>query len=213
MSVVGNLTNHTFSRAVHLLANRDRDLNVIVSNYGIPPFWRRNQGFPTLISIILEQQVSLASAKAAYNKLLKAVSPLTPENFIHLTDLNLKTIGFSRQKAQYGRILADSILQGNLDLSRLQRLDDSEAKEKLMSIKGIGSWTADIYMLLAMRRPDIWPSGDMAIALAVQRIKKMPAKPSVPELSEISLRWQPWRAVAARMLWHFYLNGNGRNGF
>ncbi len=201
-----NLTNKTFLQAVWLLAHNNNEFKIVISKYGPPPFWIRKQGFSTLLYIILEQQVSLASARATINKLVKVVKPLTPQNFIRLTDTELKTIGFSRQKIQYGRILADSILHHNLDLSSLNRLDDSEVKSKLMSIKGIGSWTADIYLLLAMRRPDIWPSGDLALAIAVQRLKRMPVKPSLQELSDLSLHWRPWRAVAARLLWHYYLN-------
>jgi DNA-3-methyladenine glycosylase II len=206
MNKMQNLTNKTYLQAVWLLANNNKEFKIVISKYGPPPFWRRKPGFPTLLYIILEQQVSLASARATFNKLVKIVKPLTPQNFIRLTDAELKTIGFSRQKTQYGRILADSILQRNLDLSALNRLDDSEVKSRLMSIKGIGSWTADIYLLLAMRRPDIWPGGDLAITIAVQQIKHMAAKPTVQELADLSKRWQPWRAVAARLLWHFYLN-------
>lgn len=201
-----NLTNRTYLQAVRLLANNNKEFKIVISKYGPPPFWQRKQGFPTLLYIILEQQVSLASARATFNKLVKVVKPLTTQNFIKLTDAELKTIGFSRQKTQYGRILADSVLQRNLDLSALNRFDDSEIKSRLMSIKGIGFWTADIYLLLAMRRPDIWPGGDLAIAFAVQRIKHLAVKPTVQELAELSKRWQPWRAVAARLLWHFYLS-------
>jgi DNA-3-methyladenine glycosylase II len=213
MQTPGKLTTATFRQAVFQLAEKDKNLKIIITKFGLPPFWKRNPGFPTLIYIILEQQVSLASARAAYNKLAKIVQPLTPQNFSKLNAAELKAIGFSRQKTEYGRILANAILEGCLDLSMLNRLADSQAKEKLISIKGIGSWTADIYLLLAMLRPDIWPGSDLAIALAIQRLKKMPARPSLKELLELSLPWQPWRSVAARMLWHFYLSSNGNNDF
>jgi DNA-3-methyladenine glycosylase II len=201
-----NLTKSSFLQAVNLLANQDRDLKFIISAYGPPPFWRRRPGFPTLLYIILEQQVSLASARAAYRNLVKAVKPLIPQNFIRLTDAELQVIGFSRQKTRYGRVLASSIIDGSVDLLKLNRYEDAAVKEKLMSIKGIGPWTADIYLLLAMGRPDIWPNGDLAIAAAVQRLAGMPVKPSAQDLSDLAEQWRPWRSVAARFLWHFYLN-------
>ena len=200
------LNRKSLLRAVRLLAARDRTLSTIVSAFGPPPLWEREQGFHTLIHIILEQQVSLASARAAFNRLVAAAQPLTPQSFMKFTDTELKVIGFSRQKTLYGRHLAEAIGQGDLDLTTLNRLDDTEAKSRLMRIKGIGSWTADIYLLMAMGRPDVWPSGDLALAVAVERVKKMPRRPSPQELGALSRKWQPWRAVAARILWHFYLS-------
>ena len=165
----------------------------------------RQQGFHTLLHIILEQQVSLASAKAAYKKLLTAIRELTPENFLTLADTDLKSMGFSRQKTLYGRNLARAIVEGDLNLSTVSRLDDARARTQLIKIKGIGVWTADIYLLMALGRPDIWPTGDMALAVAIQRLKQMPQRPSPEELTAIGRKWQPYRAVAARILWHYYL--------
>jgi DNA-3-methyladenine glycosylase II len=156
------LNNFTLLEGVQELVRRDDDLAKIASKYGPPPLWEREQGFHTLIHIILEQQVSLASARAAYNRLEVAVKPLTPKNFLRLTDEELKQIGFSRQKTRYGRELANAIIDGSLDLSGLGRLEDEEAKEQLMKVIGIGSWTADIYLLMALGRPDIWPKGDLS---------------------------------------------------
>ena len=158
-----------------------------------------------MIHIILEQQVSLASAKAAYNRLELAVNPLTPKNFLGLTDGELKRIGFSRQKTIYGRELAKAIIDGSLDLSGLGRLEDEEATEHLMKVTGIGPWTTDIYLLMALGRPDIWPDGDLALEVAIQQIKGWPERPTSEELRVMSIKWQPWRAVADRLLWHFYL--------
>jgi DNA-3-methyladenine glycosylase II len=156
--------------------------------------------------MILEQQVSLASAKAAYDRLVAAISPLTPESFLRLNDAELKAIGFSRQKTQYGRHLAEAINQGDLDLAALAGLKDIEAKTRLMQIKGIGAWTAEVYLLMALRRPDVWPAGDLALAVAVQQLKQLAQRPTTQELIELGQAWQPWRAVAARILWHFYLS-------
>jgi DNA-3-methyladenine glycosylase II len=189
--------NHLILRkGVLELAKRDEDFAKIVSTYGPPPLWEREQGFHTLIHIILEQQVSLASAKAAYNRLEEAVSPLEPKNFLGLTDEELNQIGFSRQKTRYGRELANAILDGSLDLSSLGKLED---------VKGIGPWTADIYLLMALGRPDIWPRGDLALEVAIQRVKGWLRRPTPEEMRKMSDEWQPWRAVAARLLWHFYL--------
>jgi DNA-3-methyladenine glycosylase II len=200
------LSQLTLLKGVRELAIRDADLARIAFTYGPPPLWEREQGFHTLIHIILEQQVSLASAKAAYNRLEDSLQPLSPQNFLRLTDEELKRIGFSQQKTRYGRELANAILDGRLDLESLGKLEDEEAKEQLMKVKGIGSWTADIYLLMALGRPDIWPKGDLALEVALQRVKGWLRRPMPEEVREISDGWRPWRAVAARLLWHFYLS-------
>lgn len=205
------LNKRSLLKAVEYLEMRDRQLKPIVSKFGPPPLWEREEGFKTLIYIILEQQVSLASAKAAYEKLLKKTASLTAVNFLKLSDAELKLIGFSRQKTSYGRNLAEALIDGSLDLSELSDLDDAQAKEQLMNIKGIGSWTADIYLLMALGRPDIWPKEDLALALAVYKLKGMVSRPSADELYTISLKWKPWRAVAARILWHYYLSERKSN--
>ena len=181
-------------------------MKLVVSKFGPPPLWKREEGFKTLIYIILEQQVSLASANAAYKKLLQKVDSITPVNFLNLSDAELKLIGFSRQKTSYSRNLAEAIITERFNLTRLSDLDDAQAKEQLMSIKGIGPWTANIYLLMALRRPDIWPNGDMALASAVQKLKGAASRPSFEKLNRMSLKWKPWRAVAARILWHYYLS-------
>jgi DNA-3-methyladenine glycosylase II len=200
------LTQRSLLSATRLLAARDPDLAVVVDTYGPPPLWAREPGFHTLIHIILEQQVSLASAKAAYDRLIGATGRLVPERFLTLNDADLKRIGFSRQKTTYGRGLADAILDGRLDLANLETLDDVQAKILLTAIKGIGSWTADIYLLMVLRRPDTWPSGDLALASAAQRVKRLRHKPTPEKLQELGKTWRPWRAVAARILWHYYLS-------
>lgn len=200
------LTRRSLLDATRDLAARDSDLAVVVDRYGPPPLWAREPGFHTLIHIILEQQVSLASAKAAYDRLIVATGRLVPERFLALDDIELKRIGFSRQKAGYGRGLAQAILDGRLDLARLETLEDTQAKVQLTAIKGIGSWTADIYLLMVLRRPDTWPSGDLALAAAAQRVKRLRRKPTPKKLEQIGVAWQPWRAVAARILWHYYLS-------
>lgn len=188
------------------LARVDRDLASVLDRHGPPPLWDRPAGFPTLIQIILEQQVSLASARAAFERLKVAVSEVTPKALLGLDDAEMKAIGFSRQKARYCRQLSRSIVAGAFQVDRLSKLPDQAAKETLMGQLGIGRWTADIYLLMALRRPDVWPKGDLALAKAAQQVKCLQKRPDQEELEEMAKRWKPWRAVAARMLWHHYLS-------
>ena len=199
------LNDENFARAIKYLSEKDEDLGEIVKDLGIPPMWNRKPGFPTLMHIILEQQVSLASARAAYNRLLSSVKPLNPENFLKLNDSELLVIGYSRQKTLYSRILAGSILDGSIDLNKIEKMNDSDARSELMKLKGIGRWTADIYLLMALGRPDVMPAGDLALEVALQHVKGLKSRPSREKLQKISNAWRPWRAVAARILWHFYL--------
>ena len=205
------LTDETLSLGLQQLAARDPDLSAIVARLGAPPMWDREPGFPTLIHIILEQQVSLASARAAFDRLRAAASPLTPEAFLTFDDARLKSIGFSRQKTAYARGLAQAVQAGQLDLTELAGLPDDEVRRVLLKLKGIGPWSADIYLLMALRRPDVWPAGDLALALAAQRVKRLPSCPSPAELEAMGDEWRPWRAVAARLLWHYYLGGTRDN--
>ena len=200
------LSDEALARGVRLLSRRDADLRQIVRRFGAPPMWEREAGFSTLLHIILEQQVSLASAKAAHTKLLELVSPLTPQAFLRLDDATLKAVGFSRQKTAYGRNLARSIAEGELDLNALASMDDAAVRSELVKIKGIGRWTTDIYLLMVLRRPDIWPTGDLALATAAQKLKRLKTRPTTADLEAMSARWRPWRAVAARILWHYYLS-------
>ena len=203
---ISDLSDDGLARGVRFLSRVDADLRRVVKRFGPPPMWGRESGFSTLLHIILEQQVSLASAKAAHNKLLELSSPLTPQRFLKLDDATLKAVGFSRQKTAYGRNLAQAIVDGLLDLDALSLMDDAAVKSELVKIKGIGRWTADIYLLMVLRRPDIWPVGDLALAVAAQHVKRLPNRPTQEELDAMSAAWKPWRAVAARILWHYYLS-------
>ena len=195
----------SFKAGIEELSRRDRDLAQIITDYGYPDPWCREPGFATLIRIILEQQVSYASAKAAFQRLLDAVDNLEPANFLTLDDEQLKKIGFSRQKTRYGRILAQTILDG-LDLRSLEKLPEAEIRQQLTAIKGIGDWTVDIYLMMALQRQDVFPSKDLAVAIAVKEIKNLPKRPVTTELESIATAWQPYRAIAAKILWHYYLN-------
>ena len=203
------LDESTFVQAVDALARKDRDLAQVVQSYGRPALWVRQPGFPTLVYIILEQQVSLASAKAAFDRLKATVKPLTPRGFLKLDDAELLRIGFSRQKALYTRLLAESLARRHFDLRYLHNLPDESAHKMLIAFKGIGRWTADIYLLSALGRPDIWPTGDLALATAVKEVKGLRKRPSPEKLEALSAPWRPWRAVAARLFWHAYLSKRG----
>lgn len=200
------LTNETLIKGAHHLAMHDPDFARILATLGPPPLWAREPGFPTLIHIILEQQVSLASARAAFDRLQALAMPLTPATFLALDDSALRAAGFSRQKMRYGRHLAQALVSGELDLAALAELDDATVRATLVKLKGVGLWTADIYLLMALRRPDIWPVGDLALVVALQELKQLPARPQPAEMEALASAWRPWRAVAARLLWHYYLS-------
>ena len=187
------------------MSERDAELASVARAYGVPPLWEREEGFATLVLIILEQQVSLASALAAFEKLKAAASPLTPENFLAFDDAALRAFGFSRQKALYCRLAARAVVEGELDFDALRALDDDAARATLLRLKGVGPWTAEIYMLRALLRPDAWPSGDLALQLAAREVKRLHARPTAAGLDELAEAWRPWRAVAARLLWLQYL--------
>jgi DNA-3-methyladenine glycosylase II len=202
---VTRLTERALAEAAARLAERDRDLARILRTDGVPPLWARPPGFGTLLRIILEQQVSLASARAAYRRLVAGVRPLTPRRLRALGSARVRRLGITRQKAAYCVNLSHAVCSGGLDLRALRTLDDDAARSHLVRIKGIGPWTADIYLLMAVRRPDIWPVGDVALAKAVRTVKHLRRLPSPARLSEIAEAWRPFRAVAARMLWQHYL--------
>ena len=205
------LDESAFQSGIRELTVRDADLARVIEAYGAPPLWVREPGFPSLVYIILEQQVSLASARAAFQRLRAAASPLTPTRFLKLSDTQLKQIGFSRQKTLYTRLLAESLVKRHLDLNDLHDLSDDAARKFLIALKGIGTWTADIYLLSALRRPDIWPIGDLALAVAVQEVKRLRSRPSPERLERLSQLWRPYRAIAARLFWHAYLSKRGQN--
>ncbi len=177
----------------------------IVGRFGPPALWAREPGFATLIHIILEQQVSLASAKACFVKLNTALPVVDPASFLSLDDPTLLQIGFSRQKTRYSRILATAILDGSLDLDGLLSASDEVVLSKLTALTGIGPWTANIYLLMALGRPDIWPGGDLALEVAIQNLFDLALRPTGEAFQQRGEAWRPYRAVAARILWHYYL--------
>lgn len=188
------------------LAKANPIFHRVHSAYGTPPLWDRPAGFATLVYIILEQQVSLASAKACFNKLAAHLRDVTPLNLLKLNDAELKTIGFSRQKTSYARHLSEAVLENRIDLDGLHLLPDAEVKSELIKLKGVGEWTSDIYLLMALLRPDVMPKGDIALHAAYQKLTGLDARPNSDEFLAIAERWRPFRSTAARLLWHFYLS-------
>ena len=188
------------------LAADDGVLKDIIDRYGYPPFWSRDNSFETLVHIILEQQVSLASALSALNKLKEQIQEITPSRVLMLTDEELKACYFSRQKTVYVKYLAEALLSGQLSLQQLETLPDDEIRNELTALKGIGNWTVDIYLLMVLHRTNIFPIGDLAIVNAMKRLKPLPPATTKEHLLKIAEQWQPYRSVAAMLLWHYYLS-------
>lgn len=188
------------------LASADPDLALIISNYGYPPLWSRPNTFETLVHIILEQQVSLASALSALNKLKEKVQEITLARVLLLTDEEFKGCYFSRQKTSYTKYLAEAILSGQINLNELAQLSDDVIRAKLTSLKGIGNWTTDVYLMFVLQHADTFPIGDLAAVNALKRLKKLPKETTREEVIAIAQQWAPYRTVASMLLWHFYLS-------
>jgi DNA-3-methyladenine glycosylase II len=204
------LTRRTLLSAVRALAIVDPALAASVERFGPPPLWAREPSYATLVHLVLEQQVSLASAQAAFGRLEVALAgTVEPSAFLGLSDADLRAIGFSRQKAGYARDLAGALADG-FDLEGLAGLSDDEVRTNLMRFRGIGRWTADIYLIMCLRRPDVWPHGDQALATAARELLELPARPTFDALERRARSWRPHRATAARILWHHYLSVRGR---
>jgi len=193
--------------AVGILSARDADLAAIVARHGSPPLWARPAGFETLVAIILKQQVSLGSGAAALERLRHAAGGVEPARLAALGEDGARAAGLTRQKARYVVELARAAIDGRFDPAAVAAADDDAARTSLTALLGIGGWTADIYLLMALGRPDIWPDGDLALAAAIRRAKRLDSLPTAADQRAVAEAWRPWRAVAARVLWHAYLAG------
>jgi len=187
------------------LTKKDKHLYSIVKRFGYPPIWTRKANFQTLIHIILEQQVSLASAKAALNQLKKRIGTITPSKLLALSDEELKACYFSRQKTVYARCLGNAITSREIILKDFGALDDAQIRQQLKAIKGIGDWTVDVYLLFVLHRTDIFPIGDLAMVKALKEVKQLPKTTTAQELLKLAEKWRPHRSVATMLLWHYYL--------
>jgi DNA-3-methyladenine glycosylase II len=201
------LTVPRIRAAAEHLGARDGDLRALLRAQGPPPLWGRPPGFETLVKIILEQQVSLASADAIFRRLRARIVPFAPGRLAAFGETGLRSHGVTRQKAAYCVHLASALLEGRLDLDAVGRMHDTDAAEALTRLKGIGPWTAQIYLLMALRRPDVWPSGDLALVRTIRSVKRLRSSPTTARMMTIAEAWRPYRAVAARMLWQHYLGG------
>jgi DNA-3-methyladenine glycosylase II len=206
MSAIRTIDERSLTAAVAELCARDEEFAAVYQKYGTPPLWARPAGYHTLLLLILEQQVSLASARAAYVRLQAQVGEITPASVLELDDGTMRAVGFSRQKSGYARHLSQAILEGRFDPDELPELPDDEVKQRLTALKGIGVWTAEVYLLMVLCRADAWPVGDVALAQAIMEVKNLPVRPGHDEVARIGEQWRPWRAAAARILWHHYLS-------
>ena len=204
------LTHASLQEGAQALRARDRDLAHIINRLGEPPLWGRRPGFPALIRIILEQQVSLVAARSLYHRLLRHLGGMTAESLYAAEEAGLREFGLTRQKARYCHGLAVRVLDGSLCLSRVAALSDAAGRAILRAVPGLGPWSVDIYYLMALRRPDVWPEGDLALAIALREVKRMDDLPTRKHQQALAARWSPWRSVAARILWVHYLAARGQ---
>jgi DNA-3-methyladenine glycosylase II len=205
------LDDERLREGINWLAERDSDLAAVVARHGPPPLWSRQPGFESLIRTILEQQVSVRSAETAVERLVVAAGAVEPMAIADLGEAGLRQAGITRQKAHYLSTLATAVVEGALDIDALASATDDEVRATLVRLPGIGRWTADVYLVLALRRADAWPSGDLALAAGAQLVKSLDRRPGTVELDLLAETWRPWRGVAARLLWHAYLSSRGRD--
>lgn len=210
-AMILKLDETNLKEAAHWLAGQDEAMALVLDKYGYPPLWSREPGFSTLVHIILEQQVSLASANAAFRRLKEHLGTVDPAAFLSLDDAALRNMGFSRQKIIYTRSLAEALLSRTFDLNKLAVLHDDEVRSEMKRLKGIGDWTADIYLSECLLRTDILPKGDIAMQEAFRVLKKLPRRPVHADFELNTQHWRPWRSVGTRMLWHFYLCERNRS--
>lgn len=205
-----SLTRESLNRAVAVLAERDPLMSSLLQQFGTPPMWQRTQSFGTLVHIVLEQKVSLASARAVMQRVQELCPAMTPALFLQVSELALRDAGISARKVSYCRSIAAALHSGDVDLKRLRRCTDEQVMQQLTAIRGIGPWTAGVYLLMAMRRPDAWASGDRALAVSLAECDVLAEVPSYAELDRRAELWRPHRAAAARVLWHAYLSRRSR---
>jgi DNA-3-methyladenine glycosylase II len=198
-----NATN--FQQYCNKLARQDVHLKGILKNYGYPPMWTRKQGFETLILTILEQQVSLAAAFAAYKRLKAKIGTVTPAKILAMSNEALRDCYFTRQKQGYAKELATAVATKQLRLNELADMTDEQVRLQLTAIKGIGNWTADVYLMHALQRTNLFPLGDIALVNSLKETKQLHPKVTKEEMLEIAAPWQPYRTIAAMILWHAYI--------
>ncbi len=205
MKKATSFDEQNFHRICNQLTKKDSVLKQIIYQYGYPPLWSRKASFETLIHIILEQQVSLASAKAALMKLKEKIGSITPVKLLALSDAELKACYFSRQKTVYARCLAQAIINKEISVNGLEKLDNETIREQLTAIKGIGNWTVDVFLMMVLHRTDLFPTGDIALMNSLKHEKKLPPHTSKETILNIAEVWRPYRTVATFLFWHAYI--------
>ena len=205
MQVKEILNDQTLNDAFNYLIEKEPLFKKVLEekNYEINPF-NKKKGFEGLISLIVEQQLSVASAKAIFNRIKKLIKPFTARKLIEVKEADLKKAGLSFQKINYCKGIANKIISGDLNLKKLEKKSDSEVIEELVKIKGIGEWTAKCYLLGCLKRIDVWPSSDLGLIVAIQKLKGMEERPKELTIEEIAEPWSPYRSVAALLLWSTY---------
>ena len=199
------LDQEVLKKGLRHLKIKDPDLKVIIRNLkGDIPFFKRDSNFRGLVNLIIEQQLSIASARAIFNRLNNILDSFTPKNFLKLNEESLQKIGLSRQKVLYCITLANACCSGEMDFSAIKKMSNEDAIQYLTKLKGIGNWTAQCYLLGALGRRDAWPSSDLGLQIAIQRIKGLDKKPNVLTTEQIAEPWRPYRGVAALVLWSTY---------
>ena len=198
-----------FTRLCNKLAKKDKELRSIIRQHGYPPMWTRPASFQSLILFILEQQVSLASAYAAFKKLKEKIGFVTPSKILLLTDADLRACYFSRQKIIYARELATAVQSKKLILKKLAGQHDDKVRHELKKIKGIGDWTVDVYLMHSLQRTDLFPLGDIALVNSLKEVKRLHPFTSKERLLKIAEPWRPYRTIASMILWHAYIRKRG----
>lgn len=198
-----------FRRICRKLSVLDTDLGNIIRQHGFPPMWTRPATFQSLILFILEQQVSLASAYAAFKKLKEKIGYVTPAKILAMTDEEMRACYFTRQKIVYARELATAIKTKRVTLKKLSLLQDEEVRAILIQLKGIGNWTIDVYLMHSLQRTDLFPLGDIALVNSLKETKQLPKDISKDEMLKIAEPWRPYRTIAAMILWHAYIIKRG----
>lgn len=187
------------------LAKKDKDLRRIIQTHGHPPMWTRPNTFQTLVLTILEQQVSLASAYAAFKKLKERIGTVTTEKLLSLTDEEMRACYFTRQKTGYARGLAEAVHSKQIRLKQIAALPDEEVRSRLIQLKGIGHWTIDVYLMHALRRTDLFPLGDIALVNSLKHNKNLHHQVTKEDMLAVAEPWRPYRTIAAMILWHDYI--------
>jgi DNA-3-methyladenine glycosylase II len=206
MAPTVTLNETTLAEGLRALGRTDPDVARVLQEAGPPELRSREPGFEALLGAIVSQQISKAAARTVWDRLVAAAGPLGPETVLAMDEDTLRAVGLSRQKVNYARGLAEAVVTGAIDLDGLAHLPDETVVERLVTLKGIGRWSAEVYLLFALGRPDAFPADDLALMIGAQRLKRLEERPNRTALAEIAEAWRPWRGPAALLLWHYYTN-------